>query len=168
MTICKFCHEDKIGPCDDHSVKLECPNYLKMVGLYDERPDNDARLSSDPAMAERGFTERETGLDTPKGGRKAPPEWQDELWTTKDGRVLKVGDMAEDHVRNALRMIIRRRREMKEKLENKPSFRRYIALKLLHEVFEDLRKKSDEARAEMDQKMHEDIMNDIGDNADDH
>ena len=35
---------------------------------------------------------------------------EDEVWTTKDGRELKVGDMNEHHVKNALRMVIRRER----------------------------------------------------------
>lgn len=35
---------------------------------------------------------------------------EDEIWTTKDGQRLKVGEMSEDHVRAALRMVIRRSR----------------------------------------------------------
>ena len=36
---------------------------------------------------------------------------QEEYWTTKDGKRIAVGDMDEQHVRNALRMVLRNRRE---------------------------------------------------------
>jgi hypothetical protein len=36
---------------------------------------------------------------------------EDEIWTTQDGRRIKVGDMTEEHVRNALRLVLRRIRE---------------------------------------------------------
>lgn len=39
------------------------------------------------------------------------PATPDEIWTTRDGRNVAVGDMDENHVRNALRMVLRRRRE---------------------------------------------------------
>ena len=35
---------------------------------------------------------------------------QDEIWTTRDGRKIAVGDMSEDHVRESLRMILRQKR----------------------------------------------------------
>lgn len=42
----------------------------------------------------------------------------DEVWTTRDGRELRVGEMTEDHVRNALRMILRnQRRRHRQRLE---------------------------------------------------
>lgn len=48
----------------------------------------------------------------------------DEIWTTRDGRNIPVGEMSEDHVRNALRMVIRRQRKPTVnfivKLENDP------------------------------------------------
>lgn len=34
----------------------------------------------------------------------------DEIWTTRDGERIKVGDMSEEHVRNVLRMLLRNRR----------------------------------------------------------
>lgn len=36
---------------------------------------------------------------------------EDEIWTTKDGRKIPVGEMTESHVRNTLRMILKNRRE---------------------------------------------------------
>lgn len=36
---------------------------------------------------------------------------KEEYWTMKDGTEIAVGDMEEEHVRNALRMVIRRHRE---------------------------------------------------------
>jgi hypothetical protein len=39
---------------------------------------------------------------------------QDEMWIARDGRKLLVGEMDEDHVRNALRMILRARRRAKQ------------------------------------------------------
>jgi hypothetical protein len=40
----------------------------------------------------------------------------DEIWVTKDGRRIPVADMSEDHVRNALRMILRKRRLRVERI----------------------------------------------------
>jgi hypothetical protein len=37
-------------------------------------------------------------------------EMSDEVWTTRDGTRIAVGDMSEGHVRNALRMLLRKRR----------------------------------------------------------
>jgi len=42
---------------------------------------------------------------------------KEEYWTTKDGQKIAVGDMTDEHVRNTLRMIIRKAREMKEHQE---------------------------------------------------
>ncbi len=39
---------------------------------------------------------------------------KDEIWITKDGKKISVGDMEESHVRNALRMVIRQMRESLE------------------------------------------------------
>ena len=36
---------------------------------------------------------------------------KEEYWTTKKGERIAVGDMDEDHVRNCLRMLIRREEE---------------------------------------------------------
>jgi hypothetical protein len=58
----------------------------------------------------------------------------DEIWTTKDGRKIPVGEMDENHVRNALRMVLRRRRQLHERIESevrKGSVRANLALKLL-------------------------------------
>lgn len=41
----------------------------------------------------------------------------DEIWTTKDGRKLKVSEMTDQHVRNTLNMILRTQREALAKLE---------------------------------------------------
>lgn len=37
-----------------------------------------------------------------------------EEWKCKDGRVLRVCDMSDDHVRNILNMILRKRRQRQE------------------------------------------------------
>lgn len=39
----------------------------------------------------------------------------DEIWITKDGREVPVGEMSEGHVRNALRMMLRHRRRLHER-----------------------------------------------------
>jgi hypothetical protein len=39
----------------------------------------------------------------------------DEIWTMKDGTEIAVGDMSESHVRNTLRMLLRKQRESQEK-----------------------------------------------------
>lgn len=36
---------------------------------------------------------------------------RDEVWVTKDGRRIAVSDMSEEHVKNILRMFIRKERE---------------------------------------------------------
>lgn len=38
--------------------------------------------------------------------REQPAKWQ-EVWTTKEGEQIKVADMSEEHVRNALNMLLR-------------------------------------------------------------
>lgn len=42
-------------------------------------------------------------------------DFKDEIWVTRDGREILVGDMTEEHVRNTLRMIIRVNRERRER-----------------------------------------------------
>lgn len=46
-------------------------------------------------------------------GRPKPHNPQDEIWTTLEGVRIRVGDMDESHVRNALNMVIRRSKERK-------------------------------------------------------
>jgi len=41
---------------------------------------------------------------------------EDEIWTCRDGRKIPVGEMSEEHVRNALRMILRAQRELTVRL----------------------------------------------------
>lgn len=41
---------------------------------------------------------------------------EDEIWVTKDGRKIAVSDMSENHVRNALRMILRNARKKRERV----------------------------------------------------
>lgn len=53
-----------------------------------------------------------------------PPD-NEEIWTTKDGREIPVGEMDVEHLRNTLRMLIRKGRERREK-------------KLLAKLYEDL------------------------------
>jgi len=36
---------------------------------------------------------------------------EDEIWTMKDGSKIQVGEMTEDHAKNALRMVLRNRRK---------------------------------------------------------
>jgi hypothetical protein len=49
-----------------------------------------------------------------------PDDTHDEIWTCRDGRKIPVGEMFEDHVRNALRMILRKRRKLAVQLIAKP------------------------------------------------
>lgn len=42
----------------------------------------------------------------------------DEIWTTKDGQKIAVGDMDEGHVRNALRLMLRNKRKDREVLQD--------------------------------------------------
>ena len=41
----------------------------------------------------------------------------EEIWVTKTGGRIAVGDMTESHAKNALRMLIRKFREEKERVE---------------------------------------------------
>lgn len=41
----------------------------------------------------------------------------EEYWVTREGARIAVGSMSEEHVKNALRMLIRRDRERAEELE---------------------------------------------------
>lgn len=36
---------------------------------------------------------------------------EDEIWKTRDGREIPVGELGEEHAKNILRMLIRKRRE---------------------------------------------------------
>jgi hypothetical protein len=44
----------------------------------------------------------------------------DEVWVTRDGRRIAVGDMSEEHAKNTLRLLIRQRREIKEAAYGNP------------------------------------------------
>lgn len=46
----------------------------------------------------------------------ASPPLPDEVWVTEDGRRIRVVDMDESHVRNALRLVLRRDREHRERV----------------------------------------------------
>ena len=43
----------------------------------------------------------------------------DEEWITKDGKKIMVGDMTEEHAKNVLRMLLRRRRDGEDEMEEK-------------------------------------------------
>ena len=42
---------------------------------------------------------------------------QEEYWITKDKKKITVADMDEQHVRNALRLMLKHRRELKEEYD---------------------------------------------------
>jgi len=60
-----------------------------------------------------GQYQEQYGIDPPAPGQPSPNE---EIWTTRDGRKILVGEMDEDHVRNALRMCIRVMRKRQAQL----------------------------------------------------
>lgn len=78
----------------------------------------------------------------------------DEIWTCKDGRKLAVGEMGEEHVRNALRLMLRRQREAKEKLSS-PTASALLKLLVLEMCVEKRRREMDEAA------LHESIMESV-------
>lgn len=78
----------------------------------------------------------------------------EEVWTTKDKQQIPVGLMHEGHVRNALRMLIRRRRHMQELLDTNPAKGRLIKFF----IGEMLRKQADD---EADVRFEEDLYNDV-------
>lgn len=53
--------------------------------------------------------------------------WPDEVWRTKDGRLLQIQDIEPEHCRNILRMLMRQDREAETRLNKEFD-------KLLHEV----------------------------------
>lgn len=40
---------------------------------------------------------------------------EDEIWTTRDGRKIPVGELTEEHARNILRMLIRKGRDLRDR-----------------------------------------------------
>ena len=48
--------------------------------------------------------------------RVSPPVPNEELWAPRGRTAMRVGDMDERHVRNALRMVIRKRREARQRI----------------------------------------------------
>jgi CRISPR/Cas system CSM-associated protein Csm2 small subunit len=76
-------------------------------------------------------------------------EIDEEYWTTLDGRRMAVGDMDDQHVRNALRMVIRRDRKRKARLD---------ALAL---VLRPALKKLDDKDQEREQKFFDDLYNEV-------
>ena len=73
---------------------------------------------------------------------------QEVKWTTKDGKVMLVDDMTEQHAKNALKMLIRNinsiRKELK-KMNQKPKFeihgdiaQDHIDQMMLHEYEQDM------------------------------
>ena len=59
----------------------------------------------------------------------------EEFWTTRDGRTIPVGRLSPDHMRNILRMLLRRRRERLVKLsdEDKVRYRMFLSMDELPE-----------------------------------
>lgn len=57
-----------------------------------------------------------------------PKSATDEVWTMKDGRKIAVCDMSESHAKNALRLVLRRARELKASNKN-------TQMKSLYEAF---------------------------------
>jgi len=49
--------------------------------------------------------------------KKKHVEAEEEVWTTRDGRKIAVGDMEPQHLRNTLRMILRKRRLAQQRLK---------------------------------------------------
>lgn len=60
--------------------------------------------------------------------------YPDEVWTTLDGRRIKVGDMDEQHVRNAFRMLIRANRLIKQ--ERQRALRQHLLRNQLRSIVE--------------------------------
>lgn len=82
---------------------------------------------------------------------------EDEVWTTRDGRKIKVGDMDETHLRNTLRLILRKRREMQERMKAHP-----VTMELLKRLVQQTMRKVSEEQAAEEQRMYDDLMNEIG------
>jgi hypothetical protein len=81
----------------------------------------------------------------------------DEVWTTRDGRKIKVGDMDVTHLRNTLRLILRHRRLMHERMKEHP-----LTMELLKRLVKQTMRKVSEEQAAEEQRLYDDLMNDIG------
>src|ERR1700722_3477963 len=65
--------------------------------------------------------------DAPAGGQgKEEHAMTDEVWTMRDGTTIAVGDMDEGHVRNALRMVLRKARRATEKRDRLAAMTRRV------------------------------------------
>lgn len=78
------------------------------------------------------------------------PKPDDEIWTTRDGRKIAVGDMTEEHARNTLRLVIRRIRERHDLMTT--------LAKALKPAFD----RMEGGRLELEERLRNDIMNGIG------
>lgn len=47
-------------------------------------------------------------LPTPRSRRARPEKWEKGVWVTREGKKLKISEMEEGHLRNALRMLKRK------------------------------------------------------------
>lgn len=86
----------------------------------------------------------------------------DEVWTTKDGRKIPVGEMGVEHLRNTLRMLIRNQRTQREKLKASLGTSRFAILAaLLRPHLQNMQHKDDVARADAEARFEEDLLNDV-------
>ena len=88
----------------------------------------------------------------------SPAVEKDEIWETRDHRLIPVGEMSEEHVRAALRLVLRRRRLLKERSGGDKRVAMVIAFThRLRAEFQRL----DAMDAEAEQRFHDELMNDV-------
>jgi hypothetical protein len=78
-----------------------------------------------------------------------PEEKGDEVWVTKDGRHIPVGELQAEHARNIIRMILKDRRK------------RRPTIVALAEMVRRLIVGAEAREAELLQRLHDDIYNDV-------
>jgi hypothetical protein len=78
-----------------------------------------------------------------------PAPCSDEVWVTKDGRHIPVGELQADHARNIIRMILKDRRK------------RRPTIVALAEMVRKLIAGAEAREAELLQQLHDDIYNDV-------
>ncbi len=118
-THCAFCKTEHYHRTD--SPPSECVQCKRSFKL---KPPPEAEAAEQAVRAQAGpFSQKEVPTL-----REEP----DEVWVTQDGRVIKVGDLEVDHMRNILRMIIKRARLKRAKARLRAELERQLEL-LSHE-----------------------------------
>lgn len=88
------------------------------------------------------------------------PNIEEEIWKAKDGREIPVAEMNEEHVRNALRMVLRARRKQLAKLKASPSRAHMLAL-IIRPFLKEMDEAEQARNAEIEEAFFAQIYDDV-------